>query len=260
MSKVRYGVVAVAAFAFGGIGVTARAADRERDAEVRSAETGKDHYWEALRVEREHRERIARLHRLHELAGQRQDSNRLDELDRLEDQLRAGHAERMAELRRHMDDRDAGRLDEALAEHQEKDRRRADRHDQVVERRESGAGRRDRVHDRRDEREIRAAARQRAEQRWIESRTETGVKVHAAAPISHATSRLAEKRWREEARDRSDERWERAVRRSGILGDVPPSRITDVPTQQQLDAEIGHRITDEDADREFEQLLKELEE
>lgn len=272
MNIVRYGVVAVAVLSFGGWGQTA-GAEKEHDAGVRTSDTAEDDHWEAMRLEREYRQRIARLHRLLELAEQEKAPDRIAELNELDDRLEADHVERLSEIRNQLDGRAARRLDEALAvgrDHEERIReRREDRRDgrrYASDHSETGReARRGHVADDRasrrnqhvDHREIRGDARERAEQRWLDARGEAGASVQTATHMNHAASRLADKRWREEASDRGAERWERAARRSGMLGDVQPERNFSVLPQREVDARIRREISAEDAEREFERLRRE---
>lgn len=242
MSIVRYGVVAVVVLSCSGWGSFAAAARPGHDTLNRSSEAFKarhaenSRYAEVVRIERQYRHRLARLDRLRELAEQQDDSDRLAELDELYTRLR----ERRNEARE-------------LCE---------TRHDHRQTYRAERSGGRVHVEDQADRREtrpsrrqIRGAARDRAEQRWLDARHETAVKVQAATHMNHAASRLAEKRWREEARDRGAERrWERAARRSGMLDDVRPSRISRRHGQRE-----GVRVVrPEDADREFVRLRREI--
>jgi hypothetical protein len=163
-----------------------------------------------VRIEREYRHRLARLDRLRELAEQQNDTDRLAELDELYDRLRENRNQTRQQSRTRRD-------------HNETSRRRS---------------------------EIRGSARDRAEQRWLDARQEVGVKAQAPTHMNHAASRLAQKRWREEARDHGAERLERAARRSGMLDDVA--------LLEEVRGPRGSEISLDSADREFERLRREI--
>jgi hypothetical protein len=218
MGIVRYGVVAVVVLSCGGRGPVAGASDGRPVTQAKHSDSAvQAERAEVVRIEREYRHRLARLNRLRELAEQQDDSDRLAQLDELYDRLRE---------------------------------------DRLKIREQTRTGREYRE-TRRSRHEIRGSARDRAEQRWLDARHETGVKIHAPTHMNHAASRLAEKRWREEARDHGAERLERAAQRSGMLDDVPQS---EVGRGQQGRAGRGGRveISEGNADREFERLRREI--
>ncbi len=242
MSIVRYGVVAVAVLSCGGWGTIAAAAGPEHDRNTRSSEAFEARHAEhtqrveVLRIEREYRHRLARLDRLRELAEQQGASDRLAELDELYNRLR--------EQRKEARELCETRHDHRQTNHAERSGGRV-HVERPADHRETRPSRR----------QIRGAARDRAEQRWLEARHETGVKIEAATHMNRAASRLAEKRWREEARDRgAEQRWERAARRSGMLDDVRPSRVSGRHGQREG---VGV-VRPEDADREFARLRREI--
>ncbi len=260
MSIVRYGVVAVAVLSCGGWGPIAVAARPGQDTNIRSSNASEDRHAdhaqhvehaqheEVVRIERQYRHRLARLNRLRELAEQQNAPDRLAELDELYDRLRK-HRNKARDLcETGHDHRRAGHA--GRSEKSEK----SERFKRVNHGRTQRAHRADHRESRRDRRQIRGAARDRAEQRWLDARHETGVKVHAPTHMNHAASRLAEKRWREEAHDRGAQRWERAARRSGMLDDVRPSSVSRRPGHRRGAADISQQ----DADREFERLQREI--
>ena len=257
MNIVRYGVVAVAVLSCGGWGQIAGAAEPEHDAGIRTLETLEDCYKEAVQVERDYRRHLARLNRLRELAEQLNDSNRLTELDELDDRLRSRFDTRLMEIRARLDEQSADRLDDTLAAARHHDQWVREHRDRAPE--HSEVRRPSRPKHQPSRREIRGNARDRAEQRWLDARSEVGVKAHAAAHMSHAASRLAEKRWREEARDHGAERWARAARRSGMLHEIRSSRSFQSAVRREVDNAIDSEISTDTADREFEQLRWELE-
>ncbi len=100
MKIVRHGVVAaVLACGFWNANLTAAgpdAADRETRAEATSAKPrAQERMQRGRSMEREYHHRLARLHRLREIAERRDATDRMAELDALEDRLRALHHERM---------------------------------------------------------------------------------------------------------------------------------------------------------------------
>ncbi len=171
---------------------------------------------EVVRIEREYRHRLARLNRLRELAEQQADSDRLAELDELYDRLREQRNKTRELSRTPVEDRKT----------------------------------------KRSRRAVRGSARDRAEQRWLDARREVGVRVQAPTHMNHAASRLAEKRWREEARDNGAERLERAARRSGMLEELPLSEVGRGRGRQGRGGRV--EITERDADWEFERLRREI--
>ena len=252
MNIVRYGVVAVIVLSCGSWGQIAGAAKPEHDTGIRTSETLEDCYEDSIQVEREYRQRLARLNRLRELAKRQNDSERLTELNLLGDRLRSDLDTRLQDIRARLDDGSARNLDDTLSAARDHDRWVREHRDTAPER--WGVRRGSRREYQPSRREIRGNARDRAEQRWLDARNETGVKVHAATHLSHAASRLAEKRWREEAHDRGAERWERAARRSGMLDGVRPSSVSRRPGHREGAADISQ----DDADREFERLQREI--
>ncbi len=242
MNIVGYGVVAVAVLSCGGWGTTAAAARPGHDTNIRSSEASEarhaehNRHAEVLRIERQYRHRLARLDRLRELAEQQDASDRLAELDELYDRLREQRNEARELCETRHDHRQTNHGERAAGRGHVK---------QPADHREPRPSRR----------QIRGAARDRAEQRWLEARHETGVKVQAATHMNHAASRLAQKRWREEARDRgAEQRCERAARRSGMLDDVRPSRVS----RRHGPREGVGVVRPEDADREFARLRREI--
>jgi len=225
MSIVRYGAVAVVVLSYCGWVPIAGAAQRGQDTKARSSDASEDRHAEPakhaamVRIERQYRHRLARLNRLRELAEQEDASDRLAELDELHDRLR-------------------GHRNKAREQYETRRERRADLRE---------------TH--RSRRQIRGSARDRAEQRWLDARRATAVKVQAPTHMKHAASRLARKRWREEARDHgAARRWERAARRSGMLDDVRPLSVSPRHGQRGGVADISQ----DDADRAFERLRREI--
>lgn len=196
----------------------------------------------------------------------RQHRERADELRDGTRQRRDAEADADGRHGRPRHDGDEAMTRERRAEHRQMHRealpeqrsdRRDDRAETHADRRETHRETR-REHRRDHGHEIRGSARDRAEQRWLDARSDAGVNYRAATHMNHAASRLAEKRWREEARDRSAERWERAAERSGMFGEIRPSPDHRIPSQGEADARMGKRISPEEADREFERLWREV--
>ncbi len=235
----RYGLLVVAVLSCG---------EPQGVTEVTTPRSVAESQRDARRVEQEFRERLGRLHRLREIAVQHNAADRLGEIDELHEVLRSEYADRMSRIISRMDAPAARRLEEVLANGR-------DRAEWVHQHRGN-------AHtlwqEHRDRREVRAMARQRARQQWAEARSNATAKDTAVSHRMNAAGRLTAARWRDEARKRDIERWNRAARRSGMLDDDPASWSVPLPSQPEFDARIGARISPENADAQFRQLRREI--
>ena len=114
MNIVRFAGVSVVALTLGAM-TPPVGAEKPRDAGAVVESTAGTEQGEARFAEREYRHRVAKLRRLREIAAQRNDTDRLAELDELSERLRSRHGERISRLKGRMDARDARRLDKELA-------------------------------------------------------------------------------------------------------------------------------------------------
>lgn len=230
----RYGLLAVAVLSLSG-GISIAGAAPASVTQIRR---------EAVMVEREFRDRLATLHRLREIAVEHDAADRVAELDELLELLRSNNADLISRVTSRMNVRDAMRLEEMLAEGCD--------WAEWVHRHRGNAADRDRADPSRHE--VRVAARQRARRQWSEARRTAVAKDGVVRHRKNAASRLAARRWRDEARNRDIERWHRAARRSGMLDTDPVSPSVHLPSQAEFDARKGALISPEDADAEFRQL------
>ena len=292
MNIVRLEVMAVVALSLVAATPTVGAEEPQDRARVTST-TGVEHH-EATLAEREYRHRLATLRRLREIAAQRKDTDRVAELDELNQHLRGRHAERISRLKRRMDERAAQRLDKELAsgrdraewvhEHREKarelwtdqrekrqDARQAKRQDKFDNRVEHRQDRREhrseahrqrhdnRVEHRQDRREHRSEHRRevRGADRDRAEQKWSQAREMADRPRNKAVGSRLGQRWREEAGGRSAERWARAARSRGMLSRDRSARDFRMPSQREADAEMSTRISTANADAEFERLRRE---
>lgn len=230
----RYGLLAVAVLSLSGWISIARAAPASVTESRR----------EAVMVEREFRDRLATLHRLREIAMEHDAIDRLAGLDELLELLRSENADRISRVTSRMSALDAARLRDMLDEGRD--------WSEWVHRHRGNVDDRDRADPGRHE--VRAAARQRARGEWSEARRHAVAKDGVVRHRTNAASRLAARRWRDEARDRDIERWYRAARRSGMLDTAPASPSVHLPSQAECDARKAASISPEDADAEFRRL------
>ncbi len=259
MNVDRYGLLVVAVLSLGGWTSIAGAAEPQGGTEVAAPMSVAESQRDARLVERKFRDRLATLHRLREIAVQHNAADRLAEIDELHEALRSGYADRMSRIIGRMHAPAARRLEAVLAGGRDRvewvHRHRGNARTLWQEHRDHAEPR---VQPDRDHREVRAAARERARRQWSEARSNAAAKDAAVSHRMNAASRLAAARWRDEARNRDIERWNRAARRSGMLDDLPASWSVPLPSQPELDARKSARISPKNADAEFRQLRREI--
>ncbi len=266
MNIVRLEVMAVVALSLVAATPTVGAEEPQDRARVTST-TGVEHH-EAALAEREYRHRLATLRRLREIAAQRKDTDRVAELDELNQHLRGRHAERISRLKRRMDERAAQRLDKELAsgrdraewvhEHREKARElwtdqrekrqdarqahhrgkmdeRQTRHDQHMENRDQRfdarqAKRQDKLDNRVEHRRDRREHRSEAHRQRHDDRVE-----HRQDRREHRSEHRREVRGAD--RDRAEQKWSRARE----MTDRPRNKAVGSRLDQRWREEAGGR-------------------